>query len=391
MKARSLVAEVTDKLHKLKYDSELPDDPGAEVGPAGVGKEVENEGHIQVGAQVVVGALPPQQLDRMVNFDEQTLAAGEVEDEKALDNCIRALRNLEFDENDLKFYFIQAELKMRQSVVKKNYTKFLVLTSILPKRVTDEVKSLLSKEENELGVTPYKTLKTKIFNIFGKPQNADFERAMARVLTGKPSQLCNAIINDLCPDELDGCHCHKWVFGVWHRQLPTACRQAISHLEFNKDNLEEILKRADDVFSSNQSSVTPRVAAVVARPTQPPQEVWDEGFHQDFHSDGQVAAIAASRGRGGRGGRGQGRGNFQNRGGGRGNRGGRGQSNSNQTSNQNNSGGQSHPRHKGPRHPDNPPVQVCVKHWVHGKSAHWCQEPGTCPWKDYYIPKSNNQ
>ena len=90
----------------------------------------------------------------MVNYDEQSLGRGDTEDDKALDQAITSLKNLEFDESDLHFYFNQAELKMKRAQVKKNYTKFLVLTSILPKRVQDEVKSLMRKQENELGDKP---------------------------------------------------------------------------------------------------------------------------------------------------------------------------------------------------------------------------------------------
>ena len=52
-------------------------------------------------------------------------------------------------------------------------------------------------------------------------------------------------------------------------------------------------------------------------------------------------------------------------------------------------GAQTHPRHKGPRHSDLPPFKSCSRHWFFGKSAHFCEEPGTCPWKDVWIPKSN--
>ena len=37
----------------------------------------------------------------MVNYDEQSLGRGDTEDDKALDQAITSLKNLEFDESDL--------------------------------------------------------------------------------------------------------------------------------------------------------------------------------------------------------------------------------------------------------------------------------------------------
>ena len=339
-----------------------------------------------------------------VNYDIAVLAAGETQSDNCLENGIRALRGYEFDEQDLRFYFQQCELRMQEAGIKKNYTKFQVMVAILPKRVIDQIKPLLRKEETELGATPYKTLKDQLLKRFGQPQNAAFERAMGRVLSGKPSQLARELIDDLCDHELQGCCCTKFIVGLWHRQLPTNVRQGVSHLEFNAGNLDEILKRADDWFITGQKSVlvTPGVSAIGASASafpQPPTQ-WavtepppmDQAFHQDW---GNVHAMYWQRG--GRIQRGGGRRGQGGRGAQRGGRGRGGGQNSGSTSFHNQSGGQSggqaqtHPRHKGPRHPDGPPLSVCVKHWIHGKSAHWCQEPGSCPWRDYWVPKANNQ
>ena len=61
------------------------------------------------------------------SYDEATCRVAD-EDDSALPNAIRALKNLAWNKDDLKFYFIQAELKMRTAMVKRNYTKYLVLT-----------------------------------------------------------------------------------------------------------------------------------------------------------------------------------------------------------------------------------------------------------------------
>ena len=342
-----------------------------------------------------------------VNYDEATATE---EDDGALDAGIRACKNIEFDGADLKFFFGQAELKMKQSKVKKNYTKYLVMTAILPKTVTDHLKSMLRKQETELGDKPYKKLKDFIFKIFGPPANADFERAMSRVLLDKPSQLARTLLDDLCEHELDGCCCYKFIYGLWHRQLPTPVRQGIAHMDFSAATFEAVIKRADDVFSAGTTglglgqlaavttgpaqfptSPPPSMAAAAAVATAPPtpQQWSDTAFHQYWPDQAQtVAAIHFQRGRGrGRGRGGQGFRGGQGRGGGRGAQ--RGQGQQGQVQNQGN--GQTHPRHKGVRHQDGPPIQVCKQHWIHGKSAFHCLEPGTCPWRDYYVPRANNQ
>ena len=50
------------------------------------------------------------------------------------------------------------------------------------------------------------------------------------------------------------------------------------------------------------------------------------------------------------------------------------------------------PKHKGPKHPDLPKGQWngCSMHFRFGKNAYFCAEPASCPWKDFWVPKSNN-
>ena len=113
------------------------------------------------------------------------------------------------------------------------------------------------------------------------------------------------------------------------------------------------------------------------------------GFNEDGEGPHHAAIAAASwsfRGGRGRGGRGY----YNNRG----NRGGRGaatggsaQANQN-SSNPNQQYSATNPRWKGPRHPDNPPFNSCRKHWDWGKSARFCLEPGTCPWKKFFLPRN---
>ena len=204
--------------------------------------------------------------------------------------------------------------------------------------------------------------------------------------------LGRALMDDLCSKQMNGCCCNKIILGLWKRALPTAVKQAISQYEFNHTNFEEVFKAADNAYRSTRPTQSVAAVAAVSKPN-----VLDEGFHQGWRSDpaaeAELAALTGSRGRGGRG-RGQrgGRQNWNNNSSGTG-RGGSGGQNGNQSGGQGSGrgGSQAHPRHKTPRHADKPPVQSCFRHWTYGKSAHFCQEPSSCPWKEFWIPKSNNQ
>ena len=160
-------------------------------------------------------------------------------------------------------------------------------------------------------------------------------------------------------------------------------------LSFVVKSFDEVVQLADDCFASTRHAGVPSVAAIQKVATGavslPGPAVLDEGFSQQWQSQQQVAAVAFNQNRGqgrGRGWRGRGRG------GNRGNRGGGGGSQSTSGSGGSDSS-QTHPRHKGPRHSDLPPFSVCQRHWSFGKSAHFCMEPATCPWKDHWIPKPN--
>ena len=321
-----------------------------------------------------------QPVARMVNYDADT----GTDDAGALQKAVAQLQNIQFNECDLNFYFNQVELKMRLSGVKSSFTKLLVLSSVIPQRVQEEVKHILSMQESDFGEAdrPYLRLKSEIQKIFCQSQEAAFERAMGRVLSGRPSHLARLLINDLCPKRLDGCCCKNFIVGLWKRQLPDNVKASVAHLEFNAINLEQILKQADQVYASNRPAAIPTVAAVTTAPRMPSgahslpgPAVLDQAFSEDF----QVAAMSGGRGRWNRGGRGR-----SSRGGRGGQRGGRGGSSQGQGQ-----GGQEHPKHKGPRHPDQPPLSSCRRHWIFGKGAHFCEEPGSCPWKNFYVARPN--
>ena len=362
LKTRSLVTEVTKRLHKLSTANEV------------VGEEVVEEGLV-VGIEAIAdNQNRNDQVARMPNYD----SLNGVDDDKAMQNATAALRNFKFMEDDLTFFFQQLEIKMKSNGVKKNFTKLEVLTTVLPVHVINGIKPILRKQEDEFPANDaYLQAKKEVMRLFGPSEESHFQKAMSRVLSGKPSQLANDLINDMCEHELDGCCCRRWIFGLWHRQLPSAVKQAVAHKTFTKDTLKEVLELADKVYESTRPP--PTIAAVQ-------QQAHEEAFHQDWQSYGQaeaeapeVAALGRGRGRGrGRGGRG-GQGGGQGRG----------------------AGAQNapstrifytkdNPRWTTPRHADLPPFHACKAHWTWGKSCFKCQEPSKCPWKKFITPKSSN-
>ena len=360
---------------------------------------------VQVRFPVNAPALRPPPI--MVDYD----AEDGTDKADAMFKAITALKGYKWEPTDLNYYFNQVEIKMQTQGVLKQWTKLQVITTILPENVLSELKPILRKKESEFtDKNSYLLLKNEVLRIFGQPEEARFERAMGRVLTDQPSQLARALVDDLCDNELQGCCCRRTVGGLWKRQLPSGVVQAIADTPFDAANYRSVLQTADNVFKSTKRNVIPGVAAV-APPSFPgqfsdtgPTGTLDTAFHQSFPDSGQaIAAYSYGRG-GGRGGRGswRGQGQGQGRGTSRGQRGGRGGNQSFRGTGSARGGGgasggngggaqrNAHPRHKTPRHADQPPWESCFRHWTHGKSAHFCMEPGTCPWKDFYIPKANN-
>ena len=344
----------------------------------------EEEGNGEV-AEVEEVAPPPA---IMPNYD-----ATHADDEEgnAMEKAINSVKSVHWMEDDLKFYFAQLEIKMKAAGVKSNFTKLQVLSTTLPKKAVEEIKTILQKQESDFTrKDAYLQAKKEILRTFGPCEGANCERALQRVMTGKPSQLAKALIGDLCEKELNGCCCIKMVGTLWRRALPSYVKQAVAHYEFTRTSLKDVLQVADDVFMSTKTN-TAQVAAISPPVTGDtintiaPEEVLNTGFsgHQSApqqsvaaqlaHQAAQIAAIHQTmvRGRGrGRGNRGRGRG---------GNRGG-----ANQYSAAN-------PRWATtPRHADQPPFGACKRHWQFGKSSFTCLEPTTCPWRNFITTKAQN-
>ena len=327
------------------------------------GQIVESVDNLKVGADDD-NSETSEDIMAITNFEDEDGA----DDAGALKEACSQLSKHQWDDNDIDFYFNQAEIIMASVGVNKNFTKFQVLARIIPKKVIDEVKPLLRRKETDFPEkNAYRLLKDEILRIFGPKPEAGVERALQRVLTGKPSTLARQLVNDLNRD-LNCANCAAVISTLWKRQLPGPVRSGIAKYKLTSDNFDEVCQDADDIFESNAH--TPVVAAVGA----PSLDETQPGLQYP------VAEVAAIRGRGGgsnRNGRSRGRGG-RGRGGGRGGQ--QPQTSSNPSGN---------PRHKGPKHPDLPAGEWtgCGVHFKYGKNAHFCAEPASCPWKNIFKPR----
>ena len=313
-----------------------------------------------------------------------------VDEPKALTDALRQLVGYQWNPDDLLFYFGQVEIKMAANGVKKQFTKLQVLSSILPPHVVEEVKPILRLTEDQFpNNDSYKQLKTEILSIFGPRQEEGVERALGRVLTGKPSTLARQLVDDIAKGSLDCPNCTAVVAALWKRHLSTSVKAKIADIKLTKENFKEVCQKADDVHVSNNHSVA--VAAVRVAPTEFPAgaaagaQSLNETLPGLQYPVPEVNAIRSNRG-----GRGRGRGWR----GGRGGRGGGNQNqNQNQASSQTSNGSGSGPKHKGTKHPDLPAGDWagCSMHFKFGRSAFFCSEPATCPWKNVFTPRSNNK
>ena len=126
---------------------------------------------------------------------------------------------VEYDQNDLKFWFLQLEEAMTFAGIKSQYVKRMTLTKNLPTSVKEEMKDLLSLTKSEAGPTCYKDVKDRLMELFGPEDTDAYTKASKLVMTGKPSQLAKRIAYLMCdcrPKPLaEGCCSVKAVAGMW--------------------------------------------------------------------------------------------------------------------------------------------------------------------------------
>ena len=139
---------------------------------------------------------------------------------------------------------------MKQAQVFKQWTKREILQTHIPDHVRDEVRYLLRLDEDEAGTTPYLDIKKAIIKLFAPKAHEGLDKALGRVLTTRPSQLTKQIIEDICQCKpaLNCPCCANIVYGISRRQFPTAVRNQIAKMKFDKDSYLEVLDHADEVF-----------------------------------------------------------------------------------------------------------------------------------------------
>ena len=296
------------------------------------------------------------------------------EDEaRALHEALRSLQNYEWNQDDILFYFGQIEIKMAAAGVKKQFTKFQILSSIVPTHVINQIKKFLRKSEADFtNNDSYKQLKQEVLRIFGPRPEAAIERAMKRVLVGPPSSLARELKDDICHHELDCQCCPAVISYLWKKQLSGQVRAGIAHLKLTSATFDQVTQLADDIHMANLplASSMPSVSAVAS-----PGASLNETQPGIPYPVPEVNAVRSNRGNRGRGGRGRG---------GRG-RGGQAGAQSNASA----PSSSSTTRHRGTRHPDLPPGEWsgCQMHFKHGKQAFFCSEPATCPWKNIFAQR----
>ena len=217
--------------------------------------------------------------------------ANDTDDKGAMDG----LKSVQcpFAKDDIEFWFSELEMQLTCCGIKSQWMKKIALQRFLPIEIKQEVKELLTLNEDEAGEEIYYRIKSELLDLFGKKPEDAYTRAKNRVMTGMPSQLGKAIMNDICDkaNKLDGCCCSKTVWGMYRETLPVVVRNHVAQLSFNKDTYKQIFTISDQVHSSNQSSQPVRGATVAAVATNTTKG-----------ADPEVAAMRQqrpSRGRGG--------------------------------------------------------------------------------------------
>ena len=288
--------------------------------------------------------------DEVANFEDEAGTDGA----KAIEYT-RTLK-IEYDPQNVKFWFIQLENEMFTCEVKSQWLKRCVLVKNLPPKIQADVMALLCLQKAEAPADLYKQIKNEILRIHAPKKEDTFKKALSRVLVGLPSQLGQTLINDICDKapKLTGCCCAKAVYTLWVLQLPASVRAAVADREFNATTYAAVFQSADKVFlSTKEADINPTVAAL-------------SGLDKTAEKSGEVPQVAAVRNQ---------RPPKKNKGG----KGG-GQS-----------GGQQSGKERGPRHSSNPPSSCCDSHYRYGDKSWNCLSPFTCPWKDKCSPRPSKQ
>ena len=194
----------------------------------------------------------------------------------------------------------------------------------------------------------------------GPKEEESFKAAQSLVMTDTPSSAAKELVRQVCDKDkpLETCCCSKVVSSLWRDMLPKEVRTHVSDMGLkDPEDFKKTLDAADKAYSALKGP-NAKVSALTKSVTA-----------------GEVAAV-----RGG-GSRGRGRGAM------------RGQSRGTSSTAR---GGARRvkrvPEDKstwGDPHPDGPPPEACMQHYIYGKSAWICRKINSCPWANLAKPPND--
>ena len=87
-----------------------------------------------------------------------------------------SLLKLQYNQDDVKFWFKSFVNKLTFMGVMAQYTKHMILMDILPMDVINEVKQLANLTRSEADNKCYKTIKDRILEFFGPNEEDDYNK-----------------------------------------------------------------------------------------------------------------------------------------------------------------------------------------------------------------------
>ena len=137
-----------------------------------------------------------------------------------------------FIKDDIEFWFGQLEGQLEVIEIKSQWLKRIAVQRFLPSEIQEEVKGLLSLGKTAAGEDIYLRIKKELIELFGRKPEDSYTQAKNRVLSGKPSQLGKAIINDICKKDkkLNGCCCADTTWGMIRDKLPIVVRNHLAEM-----------------------------------------------------------------------------------------------------------------------------------------------------------------
>ena len=192
--------------------------------------------------------MPDEDIAAPVNYDAEDKNDGD----KAADFA-RQIK-VEFDPNDIRFWFAQLEDEMEVATIGKQWLKKTVLQRNLPVKQKEDVKALLTLAKTDAGNHIYLDIKNELLRIYAPKPCDSYRKALTRTMTGLPSQLGYQLVDDICkmPVKLQGCCCAAGAFALWSLQLPVNIRAHISNQEFTRETYKAVFEAADKVFLSSK-------------------------------------------------------------------------------------------------------------------------------------------